>query len=82
MASETSVTRTSFTAYFELIADGKSFALGQVARDFVILRSPCIVAAGPAELIVRYDDQPEIHRQIEIIGPDPTHPDRISIRRS
>lgn len=82
MASETSVTRTSFTAYFELIADGKSFALGQVARDFVILRIPGTVPVGPAELIVRYDDQPEIHRQIEIIGPDPAHPERISIRRS
>ena len=29
-----------------------------------------------------WDNQPEIHRQIEIIGPDPAHPERISIRRS
>jgi len=72
MASETSVTRTSFTAYFELITDGKSF----------ILRSPGTIPAGPAVLIVRYDDQPEIHRQIEVIGPDPVHAERISIRRS
>ncbi|MEZ6034376.1 MAG: hypothetical protein R3C17_14875 [Planctomycetaceae bacterium] len=41
MASETSVARTSFTAYFELIADGKSYSLGQVASDFVILTADC-----------------------------------------
>jgi hypothetical protein len=81
MASETSVARTSFTAYFELIADGKSYSLGQVASDFVILRNSGAIPSGTAELIIRYDDQPEIHRQIEVIGPDAERPERIVIRR-
>ena len=81
MASDTSVVGTSFTAYFEVIVDGKSFSLGQVASDFVILRNTGTIPLGLAELIIRYDDQPEIHRQIEIIGPDAERPERIQIRR-
>ena len=81
MASDTSVARTSFTAYFEMIVDRKSFALGQVASDFVILRNTGTTPRGSAELIIRYDDQPEIHRQIEVIGPDAERPERIRIRR-
>ena len=81
MTSETSVARTSFTAYFELIAEGKSFSVGQVAADFIILRDSETVPPGAAELIVRYDDQQEIHRRIEVIGPDEERPERIRIRR-
>jgi len=81
MSTDTSVDRYSFVATFELIADGQSIKLAQIAPDFVILDRPVHVAPGSAELIIHFSDRPDQLREIEVLGPDPEHPDRLLIRR-
>ncbi|MEZ6128611.1 MAG: hypothetical protein R3C59_08000 [Planctomycetaceae bacterium] len=60
----------------------QSFSLAEISSDFITLRSAADVPLGPAELIIRYDDRPEVHRHIEILGPMQGNPLRIAIRRS
>ena len=81
MAIETSAERYSFTATFELITGGRSIQLGQLAPEFVILDREEPVEPGPAELIIHYSDRPALHRQIEVLSPDPERPERLRIRR-
>ena len=83
MTSNTFVQRHATVAYFELIANNESYKFGQIAQSFIILDvvQP-VPPTGPAELIIRSEGKDPRHRQIEIIGSDPAHPERISIRRS
>ncbi|HQX53533.1 MAG TPA: hypothetical protein PLY87_29150 [Planctomycetaceae bacterium] len=81
MSQHTSIERYSFVATFELIADGHSFAPTEIAPDFITLPSSSDVPLGSAELIIRYNDRPEVRRQIQILGPVQGDPLRISIRR-
>lgn len=82
MTQHASIERKSFVASFELIAEGKSFAPCEIAPDFITLRTPATVPLGPAELIIRYDDQPDtVRRQIIVTGSSPDDPLHIHIQR-
>jgi hypothetical protein len=65
MPKQTSVDRFSSVADFELLANGQSYAVVQVASDFLILESPQQIPPGEAELIIRVDGE-VIHRQITL----------------
>ena len=81
MSSNTSIQRCSFVATCELVSREQSYSLAEISSDFITLRSPANVPAGPAELIIRYDDRPEVRRKIEIVGSEAEDPLRLSIRR-
>ena len=49
--------RYSTVADFELRANGQSYAVVQVAADFLILESPQQIPPGDAELIIRVDKE-------------------------
>lgn len=82
MSSDTSIQRYSFVATCELICDEQSFSLAEISSEFITLRTAANIPPGPAELIIRYDDRPQVHRHIEIVGPMEDNPLRIAIRRS
>jgi hypothetical protein len=65
MASETSVPRYSTVADFELLVDGRSYKVAQVAPDFLLLENPAEIAPGGAVLVIRVEGQ-EIRRQINL----------------
>ncbi len=81
MSTEASVERYSFVATFELRIGNQSIELGQIAPEFIIPRRAQKSLSGPAELIIHYSDRPALHHQIEVLGPDPDHPERLLIRR-
>lgn len=81
MSISTPVDRYSFVAEFELLAGNCSIELSQIAPAFVIPRRPQDVPTGPAKLITRYSDRPDLQQPVEVLGPDPEHPERILIRR-
>jgi len=81
MSTGISTDRYSFVATFELRIDEQSIELAQIAPEFIIPRRHQQSLSGPAELIIHYSDRPAQHRQIEVLGPDPEHPDRLLIRR-
>jgi len=81
MAS-TSIERYSFVATGELLVGNQSFSIAQAAPEFLILSRPEQVPTGPAELMIRYCDEPTpVRRQIQVLGPVQGDPLRISIRR-
>ena len=66
MSNKTSVERFSTIARFELLADGRSFKVAQVASDFLELEVPTDIAPGPAVLVIRVDESEEIRRDISL----------------
>ena len=83
MPGNTFTHRHSTVAYFELIANNVCYKVGQIAQSFIILDlAQPLPPIGPAGLIIRSEGKDPRHRQIDIIGPDPVHPERINIRRS
>ncbi|MBI1313663.1 hypothetical protein GC176_20415 [bacterium] len=82
MSLDLSVDRHSTVAYFDLAAGGRTYRVAQIAPDFVILDRPDDPPKpGEAELTIRSEGRSPVHRQIEVLGPDPEHPDRLLIRR-
>lgn len=81
MSTGTSVQRSSFVADFELYVEGRTLRPAAVAETFIVLDKMEPVQPGPAELVIRINGGPENRRQIEVLGPDPEHPDRLLIRR-
>ena len=72
MASETSVPRYSTVADFELLVDGRSYKVAQVAPEFLLLENPAEIAPGSAVLVIRVEGE-ELRRQIDLpIGASPT----------
>lgn len=67
MSTDLSLGRRSSVAELELLIDGKTFELAQAAPDFIILKRPAEISAGPAELRVRLDGRERI-RQITIVN--------------
>lgn len=65
MSKQTSLERFSTVADFELLAGGQSFAVVQVAPDYIILQTPQEIASGDAELIIRVENE-VIRRQIAL----------------
>lgn len=65
MPKQTSIDRFSSVADFELLANGQSYGVVQVASDFLILESPQQIPPGDAELIIRVDGE-VIHRRIAL----------------
>jgi hypothetical protein len=56
-----------------LLVDGKRLSIGQVGPDSFILRQPCHLEAGFADLVVRIDDYVETWRIALFEGADPTN---------
>lgn len=65
MSKQTSIDRFSSVASFELVANGQSYAVVQVASDFLILESPQQIPPGDAALVIRVDSE-VIHRRIAL----------------
>jgi hypothetical protein len=65
MAKQTSMDRFSTLADFELTANGQSYAVVQVAADFLILETPQHISPGDAMLIIRVDKE-VIERRIAL----------------
>ena len=65
MSSQTSVDRRSTVADFELLAAGRSYAVAQVASDFLILDIPAEIPPGAAALIIRAEGR-ELRRDLEL----------------
>lgn len=65
MTEQTSTNRYSTIADFELLANGQSYAVAQVAPIFLILDSPQQIPPGDAELIIRVEEE-VIRRQIAL----------------
>jgi hypothetical protein len=81
MSTDLSVDRFSTVAAFELVADGRSYRVAQVARDFILLDRATPIPAGPAELIIRVDGE-EIRRQIMIVSTGEPKSRRVEIART
>lgn len=79
MSHDTSIDRFSTIAKFELLVDGVTYAVAQVAPDFVILRTPSTIPAGPATLIIRTEGE-ELRRNIEVL-PSVEFSTRVEISR-
>lgn len=81
LSNDTSVERYSFIATCELHAGGEMYQVAQAGPEFLLLQLEANVPAGPAQLVIQYDDQPgPIRRQIEVVGPTGMAR-RLSIRR-
>ena len=62
-ARATIPSRYSTVADFELLIDGRSYKVAQVASEFLLLENPAEIAPSGAVLVIRIE---EIHRQIEL----------------
>ena len=80
MSKPTSVDRFSTVADFELVADGRSYDVVQVASSFIILKTPQEIPPGDAELIIRVENE-VIHRQISLPNGSTPTMRRIPIQR-
>lgn len=80
MSTHLSLGRRSSTAEFELIVDGHSYDVAQVAPEFLILDTAMEIPAGPAELVIRLDGR-ENRRQITLVDGADGISTRIRIRR-
>jgi hypothetical protein len=80
MSSDTSVQRFSTVAHFDLVVNGRSYRVAQVARDFVLLDKPTAIPPGPGVLVIRVEGE-EIRRNIELPAGASAETDRVEIRR-
>lgn len=65
MSHDTSLDRYSTVAEFELLANGTSYTVAQVAPQFLILDKPACIPQGLATLMIRTEGE-EIRRDITI----------------
>ena len=63
--SVTTTIRYSTIASFELVCDGRSYRVAQVASDFIIFAQPQSLPAGEADPYIRVE-QGELHRRIRL----------------
>lgn len=67
MSHDTSFDRYSTVAEFELLANGISYAVAQVAPQFLVLNKPTSIPPGKATLIIRTEGE-EIRRDITVVS--------------
>ncbi|MEX0703901.1 MAG: hypothetical protein WD069_17510 [Planctomycetales bacterium] len=79
MTTKSSNLRFSTVADFDLIVNGRSYPVAQVAPKFLILETATAIPPGPATLIIRVDGEEE-RRTIEIVKASSTST-RVSIVR-
>jgi hypothetical protein len=80
MSSDTSVQRFSTVADFDLLINGQSYKVAQVAPDFLLLDKATAIPPGPAVLVIRVEGE-EIRRAIELPAGASEETDRVEIRR-
>jgi|HubBroStandDraft_6_1064221.scaffolds.fasta_scaffold2045906_1 hypothetical protein len=80
MSSETSVQRFSTVADFDLVVNGRSYKVAQVAPDFLLLDKGTAIPPGPGVLVIRVEGE-EIRRAIELPIGASEETDRVEIRR-
>jgi hypothetical protein len=80
MSSEISVQRFSTVAAFDLVVNGRSYKLAQVAPNFLLLDKATAIAPGPGVLVIRVEGE-EIRRAIELPLGASEKTDRVEIRR-
>jgi hypothetical protein len=80
MSSDTSIQRFSTVAHFDLLTNGRSYKVAQVAPDFLLLDRATAIPAGPGVLVIRVEGE-EIRRAIELPTGASEETDRVEIRR-
>jgi len=80
MSSETSIQRFSTVADFDLVVNGRSYKVAQIAPDFLLFDEPTAIPPGPAVLVIRVEGQ-EFRRAIELPKGASKATDRVEIRR-
>jgi hypothetical protein len=80
MSSDTSVQRFSTVADFDLLVNGRSYKVAQVAADFLLLDKATAIPPGPGVLVIRVEGE-EIRRAIELPIGASEKTDRVEIRR-
>jgi hypothetical protein len=80
MSSDTSIQRFSTVADFDLLINGRSYKVAQVAPDFLLLDKATAIPPGPGVLVIRVEGQ-EIRRAIELPSGASEEADRVEIRR-
>lgn len=67
-------------AEFELIANGRSYDVGQVSSDFIILDRPAEIPPCDADLYIRVEGE-VMHRRIRLPHGASADSDRVVIER-
>jgi len=73
--------RMSKIAELWLESNGQRYSLAQVAPEFVILRRPATVPAGPAILVIDIEGLKE-ESNVRVLSADRIRPEYISISRT
>jgi len=80
MSSDTSVQRFSTVAHFELVVNGRSYKVAQVAPEFLLLDNATAIPPARGVLIIRVEGE-EIRRAIELPVGASEETNRVPIRR-
>ncbi len=81
MSSDTSVQRFSTVADFDLVVNGRTHKVAQVAPDFLLLETATEIPPGHGVLVIRVEGSQEIRRAIELPVGASQETNRVQIRR-
>lgn len=80
MSTDLSLDRHSSVADFQLLVQGQSYDVVQVAPEFLILATPTEIPPGPAELVIRLEGR-ETRRRLTLPDGASRGSARVGIRR-